>query len=152
MARQVRLHGRISVGKPRAIFDVRGNNRVLVEYGLEAGAQRIPLVVVEDEPAGVGWREIGEAAGDGAGAFGVLPGIRQMYLPAIKQARRTHRHLLAINARRLNGNGEEEIGISDGVVIEVIAGADLEAIGFHNPSVQRNADAELRLLIALAVE
>jgi len=51
-----------------------------------------------------------------------------------------------------NGEGKEDVGGSDVVVVEKIADVGLEVIGVEDPSAVRDGDAELMFLVALTVE
>ena len=56
---------------------------------LETGSESIALIVVEKKISGLGWREIGQAATDGARAFRVRMRVRQANRGPAEQRRRT---------------------------------------------------------------
>jgi len=58
---------------------------------VEAGGEGVVLIVVEVKEARGGRREIGEAAGDAAGAFGGLARVGETKLDAAGEAGRAQR-------------------------------------------------------------
>src|SRR5512146_973227 len=63
---------------------------------------------------------------------------------------RVQRHLLASNAHAINREGEEDVGVAQGIVVEEVSSAGAEGVRIQCPSADRNGDTELVLLVALA--
>src|SRR5258706_12386658 len=81
-----------------------------------------------------------------------LVGIRKMKLRTMSDARRTQRQFPSADEGLLNGEGEEEVGFSDGVVVEEIPDAGAESVGIERPSEEGNGHAELMFFVTLAAE
>src|SRR6267142_2929064 len=75
----------VAVEEPRSVAEISGEPGLIRHGGCEAGAQSMPLVVIEKEEAAGGHAEIRESSGDAAGAFHRLMGISQMEIGALEQ-------------------------------------------------------------------
>jgi hypothetical protein len=73
-------------------------------------------------------------------------------LGAVRDAGRTQRKLPSANQRSGIGEGKEDVGSSNVVVVEKIGGIGFKGIGVEDPSTVRNGDAELMFFVALTVE
>ena len=74
-----------------------------------------------------------------------------MKLAAVPEVRRAQREFPALNHGVGPGNGPEDEGFADVVVIEPVVGAGFEVIGIESPTVDGDGDTELPFDIALAV-
>jgi hypothetical protein len=72
--------------------------------------------------------------------------------PAMGDLRRTQSHFPGADQGRLNGDGEEQIGFADVVVVKEIYNAVAEGVGVEHPAAPGNDDAKLEFFIALAME
>jgi len=113
--------------------------------------QGVALIVIE-KAAAADKREIGEAAVDAAAAESELVGISQIDLAAASDARRAHRELPAIDASAFYGDGYENFGVIEIVMVEEIGGAGEEVVCVERPAAKRNGYPELVFFVALAVE
>ncbi len=75
-----------------------------------------------------------------------------MQLSAVSEARRAEREFPAANDSLRDGDGEEDAGGADVVVVEEILDVGAEVVGVENPSAVRDGDAELMFFVALAVQ
>lgn len=85
MARE--MVGTVFVEETRAVAQVSRGKRAPRQDGMEAGAERIPLIVVEQEKALVRRSEVSEAAGNSASAFNELVGVGEIDLEALGDSR-----------------------------------------------------------------
>src|SRR5882762_1009051 len=113
--------------------------------------QRIALIVIEKEEAARRGK-ISQPSTHSTEALGNLVRVGQVHLPAILNARRADGEFPAYDTCSVNRQREENVGVSDIAVIEVISCARLERIRIDGPSAQRNGDSELRFFVALAVK
>src|SRR5689334_83774 len=93
------------------------------EAEVESGMQRVALIVIQQEIAALRRREVGQASGNGAGAFGMRVGIAHINLAAPKELRRTDARFPAIESRARNRHRKKHVRISDRIVIEIIPSA-----------------------------
>src|SRR5271168_2146087 len=142
---------RIAIGEAGSVVDVCGNVAAPGQRVLPAEVQRVALVVIEQAEA-VAERKVGKPAVDVAEAEGQLIGVGQVELQAILDARRANRQFPAVDARALNGDGKENIGIVQIVVIEKVFRAGEKIVGVDGPALEGNGDAELVFFVAFAVE
>ncbi len=84
--------------------------------------------------------------------LGDLVGVREMRLAEAPEMRRAQGELPGLNERALHGDGNEDAGLADVVVVEEIFGAGLEGVGVEQPAAEGNLHAELMLFVALAVQ
>src|SRR5215469_8155906 len=75
-----------------------------------------------------------------------------MNLPEFPDPRRTQSHFCAADARARNRYGDENFRFANVVVIQEIDSAGFEVIDVQSPSANRNGNAELMFLIALAMK
>src|SRR5262249_46832218 len=140
----------VAVKESRTCGHVAGEPCLLRKRGGESDAQRVPLVVVEEEGAFGRRRKVSQAPADAAGAFHRLMRISRVQVNLSEQFGGTHRGFIAHDARALNGEGNKEIGIADRVVVKVIVRTGAEIVKIEGPAMRRNGQADLVLLIALA--
>ena len=105
------------------------------------------LIVVEEEIAFVRWFEISKAPGDAAGPFRVLVRIDRVELSSSRNAWRGRSTLPTADARPIDGEGKENVGIAQDVVIEKVLRAGAEVGDVEDPARQRNGKPEFVLLI-----
>ncbi len=79
-------------------------------------------------------------------------GVGQIHFSTMQQLRRAHRHFPAVEARVINRERKEDVGIADVVVVEIIMRALMVVIHVERPTTQRNSQAELMFLIALTAQ
>src|SRR5229473_5047783 len=137
------------VTEARAVVDVGGHTGTPRQQDVAADVQCVALIVVELAEARV-WiaeirGEIRQPSGDGAAAVGDLVGIRKMKLCAMSDAWRTQRQFPSADEGLFNREGEEEVGFSDGVVVEEIPDTGTEGVGVERPPTEGDGDAELML-------
>ena len=70
----------------------------------------------------------------------------------VVDARRAQSEFRAIDARPFNGDGNENLGVIEIVVVEVVGGASEEVVGVERPAVRGNGYAELVFFVAFAME
>ena len=140
-----------SVREARGVVHVRGSIGAPWKAVLSAEVQRVALVVVEELKA-IAKREIGEAAVDVAESKGELIRVGQVELAAIADARRAQGELPPVNARALNRDGKENVGVIQIVVIEEVAGARQEIVGVKGPASKRDSDPKLVLFVPFTVK
>ena len=117
---------------------------------INPGRECVALVVIEEEVAFVRRLEVGQAASDSARAFRVLIRISRMKLGASREARRVHRAFPSPDAGAIDGEGKENVGIAQNVMIEKVFCASAEVGEIEGPSRHGDGQTELVLLIALA--
>ncbi len=93
-----------------------------------------------------------EAAGDVAALFGDLVGVGEVELAEAGDARGAEGELPGADEGSVDGDGEVEAGVADVGVVEEIVDAVLEGVGVEEPAAEGDLEAELMLLVALAVE
>src|SRR5258708_208297 len=109
------------------------------------------LIVVQEEAAG-GWGKVGKASTDGALALGAEVCVGDMNLAAVEQARGTQRDFPAADARMIHRHGEEDVRVAEHIVVEEVLHAGAEVVAIEGPTMEGDGDAELALLVALAVQ
>ena len=120
---------------------------------LAAEVERVALVVIEGEISRRWNGAIREQAADDASmAEGELIGVVKVELAAVTDAGRTKSKFPAGDAGGLDGDGEEEVGIVETVVVKEIVGAGDEIIGVDGPALDGNGEAELMFFVAFAVQ
>ena len=75
-----------------------------------------------------------------------------MNLSAMGDARRAQSKFPAPDHGLGDGDGEEEVGFSDAVVIEEIGDVGSEVVSVESPSAKGDGDPELMFFVAFAVE
>jgi hypothetical protein len=75
-----------------------------------------------------------------------------MSLTSIPEPRGAQRHFRGANPRSRHGNRDKNVGLADVVVVEEVYAARFEIVDVQSPTANRNRDAELMLLIALAMQ
>src|ERR1700691_616401 len=93
-----------------------------------------------------------QAAGNWRSGLRDLIRISKVKLAAVPEVGRAQSEFPALNQRVLPGDGPEEIGVSNVVVVEPVLGAGFVIVGAEVPSAKRNGDAELPFDIALALQ
>src|SRR5208283_3445893 len=146
---------RKSVGEAGAVVNVGGGVGAPGEADVSTEVERVALVMIERTEVNA-WRadggEIRQSPGDDAAAIGDLVGVGEVNLSAMGKAGRAQREFPSANQGLGNGEGEEDVGGSDVVVVEKIGSLGFEVVGVKDPSTVRNGDAELMFFVALAVE
>ena len=151
----------VSVGEARAVVDVEGAEDPPWQIAVEAEVEGIPLVVVERrvdvrDVAGVGGQRRGAVAGeascDAADLLGDLVGVGEVGLAEVPEVGRAEREFPCLDERALDGDGDEDAGFADVVVVEEVVGLGLEGVGVEQPATEGDLDAELVLFVALAFE
>ena len=92
----------VAIEKARAVADVCRNVAACRQIDRKAGAQRVALVVIEEEEIRRR-REVGQPTGYRALAFRVLVRVREIELAVLEELRRARRHLERANACALDG-------------------------------------------------
>jgi len=110
------------------------------------------LIVIQQEVAAGGRREVGQTSGYGARAEGVSVRVGEVDLSPPEQPRRTHGHFPAVKPRAIDSEREEHIGVSDVVVIEVVSGPLMVVVDVQRPAMHRDGQAEQMLLIPLSLQ
>src|ERR1700730_15476074 len=113
--------------------------------------QSDPLIVIQQSKS-IPKREIGQAAVDIAESKGKLIGVGQIKLGPIANAGRTQRELPPVDPRSLNGDGKENVGVIQILVIEEIVCSRQKIVGVESPASKRNGDAKLVFFVPLAME
>ena len=75
-----------------------------------------------------------------------------MQLTSVPETRGAKRNLRAANARSGNGDGDENVGLSDIVVVEKVYAAGFEIVDVQSPAANRDRHAELMFFVALAMQ
>ena len=141
---------RAPVGEAGGIGDVGRSEGMEWEIVMRAEVQGIALVVIEEFET-VAEGEVCQAAVDVAEGEGELVRIGQVNLSAIADAGRTQRKFPTADARALNRDGKEQVGIVEIIVIEIVLRTGQECVAIDRPAPQRNCDAVLMLFVAFAV-
>src|ERR1700680_2636260 len=97
-------------------------------------------------------REIRETAGDVAEAKGELIRVGQVDLSSIANARRAQREFPPVDAGALDGDGKENVGVVQIVVIEEVIRTGQKIVSVDGPTAKRNGDAKLVFFVALTAE
>ena len=140
-----------SIAEARAVVNIGGGIGAPRQRDVAAHIERVALVMIERSEFGRR-RVIGKAAGNGATALGDLVGVGEVDLSAVGKARRAQCEFPGANQGFGNGDGKENVGRSNVVVIEKIGGLGFESIGIEDPSSVRDGNTELMFFVALAVE
>ena len=93
-----------------------------------------------------------EAAGDVAALLGDLVGVGEVGLAEASDAGRAECQLPGADQRAVDGDGEVDAGVADVGVVEEVVDAVLEGTGVEQPAAEGNLQAELVLLVALAMQ
>src|ERR1700730_16200334 len=147
----VARNGGIPVGESRSVVDVRGSVDPPRQSVQSADMQRIALVVIEQLES-VTKGEVGEAAVDVTETKSQLIRVGHVYLAAVANAWGTHGKLPPVDARPLNGDGKEHIGVVEIIVVKEVFGASKKVVGVESPTPKGNGDSELVFLVTLPVE
>ncbi len=75
-----------------------------------------------------------------------------MHLAAIPEAGRAQGHLRAADARAVDGEREENVGISHVVVVKEVFRAGLKGVGIERPAAEGDRYTELAFFVALTVQ
>src|ERR1039457_6586463 len=148
----MRRHRARAVCKARTVIEISASRYAPRKAEVEPRVKRMPLIVVQQEIAAVWRREIGKAAADRSQAFAMRISVRQVNPPSLSNPRRAHRYLPSVESCAVDGQREKDVGISDGVVVEVVSRTLVIVVYIEHPSVHRNCEAELMLLIAFATK
>lgn len=141
----------VTVQKSRTIRDIGCGPASPGEIDVEAGAERVSLVEVQEViTAGLRGLKIGQAARDASLSFDVLVRIGEMHSRPAQEPRRPHTCFPAANACPLQGDGEEDAGVSQDVVVEVIAGTRPEVVDLDRPGSNGDGEPELVLFVAFS--
>src|SRR5947208_1202031 len=130
-----------TIEKSGAVRNISGRGDLIGKRRVEAHAERVALVVVEGAKAAIFAKlpRIGEqSASDLARAFDGLIGIGEVNVKAFRDARRSHCGFPAVNARSLNGQRKENVGVAEHVVIEKVQRVRLEVGEIKSPAANRN--------------
>src|SRR5258708_33179567 len=101
-----------AVGEPGSVVDVRPREEAALQCGVEAGAERVALIVVQQEvPAA--WRKVRQAAADRPAPFGLLSCIRQVDMSTLPRPRRADGQLPSPDELPLNRQREKDVRIAD---------------------------------------
>src|SRR5215510_5833116 len=82
----------------------------------------------------------------------MLEGIRERELDASPKALRSERCLESAYPRAVDGQGEEDVRVVEGIVIEEIADAVVEVVQVQGPVPDGDREPDLVLRVPLAVE
>ena len=103
---------------------------------IAAHVQGVALVVIERAEDGRGCHIV-DTAGDDAVALGDLVGVGKVKPDTMGDERRAQGELPGLNQRVGDGEGKEDVGGSDVVVVEKIGDIGFEGIGVEDPSAVR---------------
>ncbi len=149
------VHGRMAAQrrtvlgwKARAVVEVRPAEPSARQQDIEAGAQRVPLIVVERESP-FGRREVRQPAAHAANAVGVLVRIGHVHLSSMPRARRANGQLPSADQRAVDRQRQEHIRVADRIVVEEIGRARPEPVCVDRPAVYGYRHAGLPFLVAL---
>src|SRR5580658_2892098 len=148
-----------SVAEAGAVVNVGGGIRAPGEGDVATYVERVALVMVEW--AQVGGRairvwaadcDITQPSCDDAAALGNLVGIGEVKLGAVRDAGRAQGKFPSANQGSGIGEGKEDVGCSDVVVVEKVRYMGFESVGVEDPSAIRDGDTELMFFVALSLE
>src|SRR6476646_3517956 len=143
----------VAIQEARAIREIDGTPSAPRQGGPHAGTQRIALIVIEKVVrAALRRRKIRQAAAHPAAAFSVKTSVRQVPLQSVKQFGRARRRLPTVDASAHQRQRKEDVGVAQDVVIEVVARGGAELVEVHGPTLGRNRETELVLLVLLSVQ
>ena len=140
-----------SVAEAGAVVDVGGGECAPRESDVAADVEGVALVVIERSERRRGG-DVVEAAGDDGVALGDLVGVGQVQLDAVGDAGRAQGELPGADEGVGDGDGKEDVGGADVVVVEKIGDIGFEGVGVEDKSAERDGDAELMFFVALAME
>src|SRR5258708_29944534 len=146
------MAGAVFVEEPGAVTQVPGRECAPRQSGVNADAERISLVVVEEKKSLVRRSEIGEATRDRTSTFHELMGIGQINLEPICDARRVRGQFPAVNAGAVDCQRKENVGIAKHVMIEEIPNVRLETGNIKLPAADGNGQAEFALFVPFAAK
>src|SRR6266705_580404 len=118
----------IAIQKAGAVSKIAGDPAMPAHIGTKSNAEGVALIVIEKEGAFCRRAEVRKASGDGPHAFDRLVRIRQVEVRALKQSWRSQRALKSANANALDGQGKENVGVADNVVVEKVMSAGAEIV------------------------
>src|SRR5581483_718128 len=107
--------------------------------------QGVALVVVQEEVTTLGRREVRKSSGYGAFSLDILMRVRHADLEPPEDLRGAQRCFPTANARLLDGQRKEDVGVSQHIVIEEIPGAGAEVVDVQVPIAKRNRHAKIML-------
>src|SRR6266571_2827732 len=145
VARQMRRA--VTIEEARAVTQIAGGPGAPGKLNVEAGIERVALVVVEKEKARRWRREIGKPSSDATGGLRELVRIRQIELRAVAKPRGAHRRFPTVNARALDGKRKEDVGIAEHVMVEVVPRVGLKIRHVERPATEGNGQAEFALFV-----
>ena len=96
--------------------------------------------------------KVRQATVDSTKSVGDLVGIGDVELATLEEPGRMQRQFPAADERGVYGDGKEDVGVSEAIMVEEIFRAGAEGIRVERPILERNRHTKLGLFIALAVE
>ena len=144
--------GAIATEEARPVVDGERAKAAPGQIAFHTGGKRVALIVVQEKVAFFGWSEIRQASCDGANAFRSLIRVDEMSAIVPKEKRRTHGGFEPLDDGALNGEREEDIGIAEGIVVEIIFRRGMKVSFAEGPTADGNGDAVLLLDVAFAIE
>src|SRR5882724_11882162 len=147
-----KVGGAVAGEEAGAVKHVTRNPGTPGQVDVEAEVQRVALVVVEEEIGAVLWRnEFGESAAHAAASFCILVRVGKVrFYPA--DLRRAQGRLPTAHAGAIDSQREEDVGIPQRVVIEVVFGKGVEVAAVDGPALEGDTDADFPLLVTFAAQ
>src|SRR5271165_4921668 len=142
----------ISAEETRAIVECERGEAAPRQVAIEARRKRVALVVVKIERPAGWWRKIGKATGNGTDALGNLVRVNQIRVIAMENQWRADGGFLSLNDGSLNGEGQEDVGIANYVMVKEVPHTCVEVSDAGGPVSHRNRDAVLLLDVALTLQ
>src|ERR1700736_5843935 len=146
------MAGSVSLQKSRTVSDIRRDPRRSRKLNIVADNARVALIAIEEETPFRRRSEVCHPSGDSALAFDFLTRVDEVKARPLCQKRRLYRRLRASNEDAIDRDRKKDVGVSEDVVIEEVAGVGAEGIEIEIPSRHRHRQANFRLTIALAVQ
>src|SRR5512146_1503409 len=124
----------VTVEKPGTVVVIRRNPHRSDQVYVCANTQHVALVVIQIKKSFLRGREVSEAPGHRSLPFHRLVRIGEVHGTVSGNAGRTQRDLLSANTYPIDGERQEDVGVLQGVVIEIVARAGTEVGGVGGPA------------------
>src|SRR5947209_2159939 len=145
-----KVGGAVAIYEAGAVADGEGRPSLGCP-ALGAEGERIALIMIEEEERVVGGGEVGESARDATAPFDVLMRVGEMDA-GVQEFGRADERFVSANAGGGYGEGKKHVGLTERVMVEVIARAGLETSARDGPVADGDGDTEFTLDVALAVK
>src|SRR6185369_4935610 len=138
----------IAIEEARPVGNVERAPNAPGQGHIESGRQRVALVVIEETKGFFAKFVAHQSTCNAAAPLCKLVRVREMPRGDSANAWRRRRHFPAANPGTPQRQREKDVGIPEGIVIEVIPGGGAKVRDVDGPAFERDGQSELALLVA----